>query len=312
MTQAAMRPNSYPWVYPSLPGGPDFGLIRLAGAGIGNCFYAYFHAVVMAKEANARLIAPTWSSVKIGPLLRMERSLRRYGTMFHPHPDEVGGFNKAIRILVLWLHRKHIKIVTGQEDALAPDGLTVVQTQKFTFEGLHPHRAMIRERLLQILASPPNTTPNWGRGDYAAAHIRLGDFLAARPDQVVSGRVDNVRIPLHWYQRVIEQVRKIHPDLPIQIFSDGRESELSDILSIPGVTLRREPNDIGDLLALAQARLLIGSNSTFSRWAAFLGDMPSIWLKTELLPEQPTGPTTPVLYVGEDCSAIGPALMVAQ
>src|SRR6185437_1273319 len=127
--------------------------------------------------------------------------------------------------------------------------------------------------LLQILAAPPQVEPAWGHGEYAAAHIRLGDFRAAQPEQVLSGRVDGVRIPLAWYQRVIERVRETHPDLPIQIFSDGREHELNDLLAISGVTLRREPSDIGDLLALAQARLLIGSNSTFSRWAAFLGNM---------------------------------------
>src|SRR6185437_5491535 len=170
-------------------GGPDFGLVRVAGAGIGNCFYAYFHAVVMAKHANARLIAPTWSSIKIGPLLRMERSLRRYGTMFRPHPDEVGGAMKAMRLLPLWPNRTQVQIGTGRSAVVAPKGLTVVQAEEFTFEGLHPHRNMIRGRLLQILAAPPQAEPAWGRSNYAAAHIRLGDFRAAQPEQVLSGRV---------------------------------------------------------------------------------------------------------------------------
>jgi hypothetical protein len=122
----------------------------------------------------------------------------------------------------------------------------------------------------------------------------------------MSGRVANLRIPLTWYRRVIERVRLVCPDLPIQIFSDGREQELADILAIKGVTLRREPSDVADLLAMAQARLLIGSNSTFSRWAAFLGDMPSIWLRTEVLPEQPTSAHTRVLYVADDFGEITP------
>ena len=92
---------------------------------------------------------------------------------------------------------------------------------------------------------------------------------------------------------MIRRVRAIYPHLPVHIFSDGREHELGDILAINGVQLRRKPSDIADLMALAEARLLIGSNSTFSRWAAFLGDMPSIWLKTEQPTEQPTGPGRP-------------------
>jgi hypothetical protein len=299
-----MRERATPWIYPSLPGGPDYGLIRIAGAGIGNCLYVYFHAVVLAKQANGRIIAPTWSSVKIGPLLRMERSLRRYGTMFRAHPDEVHGPMKAVRLASLWPGHTRIQLGTGRPVSIAPAGLTIVQATEFSFDGLHQHRAMIRNRLLEVLAAPPPVPPSWGAGDYAGVHIRLGDFAATQPDQIITGRVPNMRISLAWYERVIRRVRSVFPDLPIHIFSDGREQELAELLALKGVSLRREPTDIADLLALAQARLLIGSNSTFSRWAAFLGDMPSIWLKTNLLPEQPTSDRTTILYVDDDCDVI--------
>jgi hypothetical protein len=190
--------------------------------------------------------------------------------------------------------------------------LTIIYATEFSFQGLHQHRAMIRDRLLDILVRPPSAPPNWGTGDYAAVHIRLGDFLPAQPDQIMTGRVANMRISMAWYDRVIRRVRLVFPDLPIHIFSDGREQELAELLALKGVSLRREPTDIADLLALAQARLLIGSNSTFSRWAAFLGDMPSIWLKTELLPEQPTSDRTPILYVAEDCDAITQEFVTAR
>jgi hypothetical protein len=307
-----MRERATPWVYPSLPGGPDYGIIRIAGAGIGNCLYVYFHAVVMARQANGRIIAPTWSSVKIGPLLRMERSLRRYGTMFRAHPDEVHGPMKAMRLASLWSGHTRLQLGTGQQLNVAPNGLTIIQATEFSFDGLHQHRSMIRDRLLEILVAPPAVTPNWGAGDYAAVHIRLGDFVPEQPDQIITGRVANMRISLTWYERVIRRVRSIFPDLPIHIFSDGREQELAELLALPGVSLRREPTDIADLLALAQAKLLIGSNSTFSRWAAFLGDMPSIWLKTNVLPEQPTSDRTTILYVADDCDVITPDVVIAR
>jgi hypothetical protein len=301
-----MREPATPWIYPSLPGGPDYGIIRIAGAGIGNCLHVYFHAVVLAKQAKARIIAPTWSSVKIGPLLRMERSLRRYGTMFRAHPDEVHGPIKAVRLALLWPGHTCIQLGIGQSGSVgvAPAGLTIVRATEFSFEGLHQHRAMIRDRLLEILSAPPAVRPNWGAGDYAGVHVRLGDFVQVQAEQIMTGRVPNMRISLAWYERVIRRVRSVFPDLPIHIFSDGREKELAEILAVEGVSLRREPTDILDLLALAQAKLLVGSNSTFSRWAAFLGDMPSIWLKTKLLPEKPTGDRTAILYVADDWDAI--------
>jgi hypothetical protein len=307
-----MRERATPWVYPSLPGGPDYGIIRIAGAGIGNCLYVYFHAVVMARQANGRIIAPTWSSVKIGPLLRMERSLRRYGTMFRAHPDEVHGPMKAMRLASLWSGHTRLQLGTGQQLSVAPNGLTIIQATEFSFDGLHQHRSMIRNRLLEILVAPPAAAPNWGAGNYAAVHIRLGDFVPVQPDQIITGRVANMRISLTWYERVIRRVRSIFPDLPVHIFSDGREQELAELLAVPGVSLRQEPTDIADLLALAQAKLLIGSNSTFSRWAAFLGDMPSIWLETKVLPEQPTSDRTTILYVADDCDVITPDVVIAR
>jgi hypothetical protein len=291
-------------IYPSLPAGYDFGFVRIVGAGIGNCLYAYFHAVVMAKDANCRIIAPTWSSVRFGPLLRRERSLRRYGTMFRAHPDEIRGFMKAARLALLWLGHKRVQIRSGQRASYAAfRGLTIVEAPEFTFVGLHPHRDMIRSRLLEILSAPPTEMPKWGAGDYAAAHIRRGDFTAAQSHSLRRSFRDGERIPLAWYEHAIRRVRASFPELPVRIFSDGHAHELADVIAIDGVSLRREPSDVADLLSLAQARLLIGSNSTFARWAAFLGDMPSIWPNTELR-DQPTGEATPILYVAEDFEAI--------
>jgi Glycosyl transferase family 11 len=293
-------------IYPSLPGRSDFGILRISGNGIGNCFYAYFHAVVLASQHGAQLVAPTWWSVKLGPLLRGELSLRRYGTMFRPHPDEISGFGKFVRLTTSWHGRERVRIRMGQRVGQLPaGGLVAVEAPagEFTFCGLHSHRDMIRSRLLEILACPPGEIPRWGRGGYAAAHIRLGDFRPTRSDQLSSLK-DGLRIPLAWYEKAIRRVRALLPELPVFIFSDGHAHELANITAIRGVTLRREPSDIADLLALAQAELLIGSNSTFSRWAAFLGNMPSIWVKTDQVPEQPTSKGVPIVYVGEDFESI--------
>jgi hypothetical protein len=291
-------------IYPRFPGGRDCGIVRIGGAGLGNCLYAYFHAVVAAKQIGGQLIAPTWPSIKIGPLLRRERSLRQYGTMFGAHPDEISGVAKLVRLASLWSGHSRLVIRVGQPGRPAASGLTIVEvpTHEFTFVGLHPHRDLIRNRLIEILLAPPSNPPSWGAGAYAAAHIRLGDFRASQSDDPRRSFRDGERIPLAWYVRTIKQVRSIYP-VPVHVFSDGHEYELAEIARIEGVTLRREPNDVADLLALAQARLLIGSNSTFSRWAAFLGNMSSIWPNTQLR-EQPTATETRILYVTDDFETI--------
>ena len=135
----------------------------------------------------------------------------------------------------------------------------------------------------------------WGGGGYIAAHVRLGDFAApSTPTELASGKA-NLRIPIEWYLDVFRQMRARYPKLPLRILSDGSDAELAPLLST-GATVWRTGSDLGDLYALAGASVLIGSNSTYSRWAAFLGDMPSLWLRTAIPAEQPTSAQTPIAY----------------
>lgn len=293
-------------IYPSLPGSYDFGILRIAGGGIGNCLYCYFRAVVFARSHQQRIVAPTWGSIKTGPLLRWERSFRLYGTMFRPHRDEIKATHKLLRLIAHWpWWQQRVRIDHGQSTVgCLRGGLNVVEVPEsnYTFIDLYEHRDFIRNRLLEILTDAPQHPLLWGSKDYVAVHIRLGDFLAASPAQVNAGTKAGLRIPIEWYKRTIQRTREQFPTLPVLIFSDGREHELAQLLAIDGVRLHREATDIAELLALAQAKLLIGSNSTFSRWAAFLGNMPSIWLKTQRLPVDK--PTDRLVYVDTDLTAI--------
>jgi hypothetical protein len=67
------------------------------------------------------------------------------------------------------------------------------------------------------------------------------------------------------------------PNVPIEIFSDGTDEELASILQLPKVVRANYKNAVADLVAMTRLRLLICSGSSFSAWAAFLGNMPTIW-----------------------------------
>jgi hypothetical protein len=293
-------------IYPSLPGKHDIAGFRIGGNGMGNCFFAYFHAVVMAIEYRQPLISPTWWSIKLGPLLRREFSLRRYGTMFRPHPDEISGIGKIVRLATLWMGRKRIDLRFRKSDTQpSRHGLTVIEAPyDYSFDGLHAYRDVIRQRLLDILQTKV-PTPNWGGEPFIAVHIRLGDFIPVQTSSdKITSLVDGLRIPLSWYAGVIQRMRSVFPELPIYIFSDGREHELAELLAIEGVSLRRESSDIADLLKMSEAKILIGSHSTFSRWATFLGNMPSVWLKTDKPNERPAGSMTPAFFLTDNFEVI--------
>ena len=94
---------------------------------------------------------------------------------------------------------EQVQIRTGRRDYPALSGLTIVEAPEFTFAGLHPHRDMIRRRLLEILTAPPTEAPKWGgtrlcSGAYSSR--RLGE---AHSKSLRGPFRDGERIPLAWY-----------------------------------------------------------------------------------------------------------------
>jgi hypothetical protein len=282
-------------IYPVLGSVYDLWFIRLSGAGIGNCFYSYFHSYILSRQHDATLIAPPWPSLKLGTYLRNEVSKRHYLNLFAAQPDELGGVEKFKRLVAHYRGRTFIDIKPGVRPTISRDGLNFVRCKNFTFEGLHEHRDAIRSRLLAIAGATTQCAPAWGKGGYLGVHVRLGDFAPpqeGRADAIVA----NTRLPLTWYTSIIRAIKAKYPDMAIRIFSDGREDELSALLDCGGV-LYRTGSDLGDLIALAGASVLIGSNSTYSKWAAFLGDMPSVWASVANSDEKPTSPEVPINYI---------------
>jgi hypothetical protein len=286
-------------IYPSLPARRDYLLFRLSGSGLGNCLFTYFHAVARSYRTGERLVAPRWGSIRIGPILRGETSMRRYATMLRNHPDEVTGVRRLLILATRWRRRKVIDYDLMSEPIAVTRDLTVVE-RSFTFVGLTPHRDAIRLRLLQLFRQSRTGVECWGVGDYAAIHIRMGDFAEAVIDDHLRGRATNSRIPLTWFQGIVAAIRSARPGLEIRIFSDGRADELATISSMAGVTLMSGQIETDDLFDLSGACLLVGSQSTFSHWAAFLGGMPTIWIKTPTVQYRDPAGRTPTLFVGTD------------
>ncbi|SFF94671.1 hypothetical protein SAMN05518801_10460 [Novosphingobium sp. CF614] len=297
------------YVYPHFEAEFDLGYFRVAGAGIGNCLITYCHAMMLARRIGARLIEPAWPSLKLGPLLRGEHSKRFYLGLFRAAPSDVSGPRKGLALASGLGGSWRDIAVPGPATARSNGRLTVVSCRKHIFEPLFPAREDMRRRLLEIAKPRLPLQRGWGNGDYIAVHVRLGDFAQADPEDPRHGNVNNLRIPLAWYEGVLRRLRAIFPGLPVHVFSDGAARELSPLLAIDGVRMRREGDDLSDLAALAGARLLVGSQSTFSRWAAFLGDMPSIWLATEAEGERYCSDDVPFVKVGTDTSVITGGLL---
>lgn len=98
--------------------------------------------------------------------------------------------------------------------------------------------------------------------DCVAVHVRLGDYP------------EHVRIPISWYKERVQEMAQAHPAYRFCLFSDGSDEELAELMRMDNVRRVFFGNAIADIIAISRCCYLIGSDSTFSGWGAFLGQVP--------------------------------------
>ena len=117
--------------------------------------------------------------------------------------------------------------------------------------------------------------------DGFVVQIRMDDFKKVSLEQLKQGE-DNVRIPLEWFENIIKQIRKIvNKNVKVYLMSDGSDRALQSIFKLGNVERFDLDNSICNILAMAKAKLMVVSGSTYSLWARFLGQMSSIAFKNQ-------------------------------
>lgn len=223
------------------------------------------------------MLSPAWIQIQIGPLLRRESDLRFYLNLFKKKPEDIGAIRRT------WLQVVSRKISEPQDFKLLPikDGSrnTVIvfsDTQDY-FQRLNGWDQFLLREIQSI------TKDRWLKEADSISkvpigiHVRRGDFSEPKSDEefYVSG---SLRTPLSWFIKSLKIIRDVL-GFPARAFvvSESGEKELRDLLSLKDTILFRTGSAISDLLFLSKAKILIGSGgSTFSAWAAFLGQMPTI------------------------------------
>ena len=271
------------FVYPKL-GRVRLGDAYLFGTGLGNSLFPWARSVIAANTFELPMLSPVWERVTSGgglitaikSLSQQNASRRTYRGLFRRKLS----FLKRLQELLVLSRAVHLdeSLLPKQiESSISSPGPTVFVFEKIRdgFNPLWPHRSYLRDEFTklikpEVLASVPSSAvPRFG------CHIRLGDFQNTS-DPIRLGQV-NARLPLTWYARQLQVLRSCWPGVPIEIFSDGTDEELASLLQLPNVSRANYKNAVADLVAMTRLRLLICSGSSFSAWAAFLGNMPTIW-----------------------------------
>lgn len=257
------------------------------GTGFGNRLFPWARCRIFSQTNNIPMIFPQWTSPRIGPLIRGGIDLKSYPTqilllnLFQKRADEIGG----LRRLLLSYRAGRIP-EPDQLDAVPGeaatsdnrDSIVLFKGDKDQFADLQGReqyihgeiRAMTRKRWLRIVDQAGEVP--------IGINVRRGkDFRDAKSegDYFTKGAI---RTPLAWYIESLRAVREIagFPTRAV-VVSDGTEEDLKELLSEENVTFLRPGCAISDLLVLAKSRVFIAAGgSSFSAWASFLGQMPTL------------------------------------
>lgn len=256
------------------------------GAGLGNELVPWCRSFLAAQLLGAHSVAPAFG---LNP--------RRYGRHFGTPAWDWLAHRMAVRVLPTLEFTEQDYLDHGGGDVVS--ALRAFAEQKALFErqvfvlqtagmwgGMH-HIEAAREHARSLLYlsrfAARNLLALRARLDPAlpvvAMHVRFGDFGAPLDPGQYRGRF-NASLPLSWYRRVAESIhRQCRGDVQFLIVSDAPPSSLGSLTTgLPCVSSAGlADSDCSDLLALAQADLLVCSISSYSVWAAFLSDAPYLW-----------------------------------
>jgi hypothetical protein len=242
------------------------------------------------------MLRPHWAQPRVGPLLRGGIDYRCYKNqilllgLFQARAHEIGGWKRR------WIEKAATSTTESEKLNLSDfshsrDVLIEFEGDRGQFEVLrgwdqfllHEIRAMTKERWLAV-AERKGAVP-------IGINVRLGrDFKKARTsaDYFIKGAT---RTPLSWFIKSLRITREaLGYCARAYVLSDGTAKQLGQLLSEENVLFVRPGCAISDLLILSRAEVLLASGgSSFSAWASFLGQMPTIshpgqsmtWFKLE-------------------------------
>src|SRR3989338_1886418 len=240
--------------------------IHTGGGGIGNKLFPWARACIYSYIHKLPVIFPVWSQIKIGPILRSQKDKRWYLDLFCTNNDYINGFQSLWFDLTL-NNVPEPALLTTSPDKLCDRSCKVVfEGLKDYFESLNGWKDLIYQKIRSITKKKWLISADNFPEISIAMHIRRGDYTAEN------------WVPNSWYRFYLRHIRElVGENIVAYLFSDGNYAQLKDILiNEPNVKFINNGNALRDLLLLSKAKVLLSSPSTFSAWASYLGEMPTL------------------------------------
>jgi hypothetical protein len=265
--------------------------VKNRGYGLGNELLPWARAFLASQVLDAKLLPPAFG---------MNR--RAYWWHFHTAPDD-WIYHRALEYLLPvveftesdYLAHGGGDVVTALKGFAAARKLHHRRAYVLVTEGLwggYHHveaaRDFIRCTLYQSRYAAHNLLQLRARIDphkiLVGMHVRLGDFAAPGTARDYH-RASNISLPIEWLAALARTLdRELGDGWQLLLITDGTEEQLKPLTSQWSCITTNDlaPGDCSDVLALANADLLVCSVSSFSTLAAFLSDSPYLWFLPNL------------------------------
>ena len=257
------------------------------GSGIGTRLFPWARCVLFSKENNIKMLRPNWVQPRIGPLFRggidlksYHRQILLYGLFNSPE-------NSPALISDLWARANYNTVEEDEFISQILENKYLLENKNFLirfggdggrFSQLNGHDVFIKNELYSITNNKWKNFINSFSEVPIGINIRMGNDFKTPEKTSDHFAVEATKTPVQWFVESLNSVRKmIGYSASAYVVSDGTEDDLKELLSLPNTTFIRPGCAISDLLILSKANLLIRSGgSSFSAWASFLGQMPTI------------------------------------
>jgi hypothetical protein len=254
------------------------------GSGIGTRLFPWARCTIFSKINSISMLSPNWVQPRIGPLLRGGIDLNAYHRqilllgLFSESENMVSGFNKY-----------YTKCLYGRlpepEDfkkklAPIPNGNSIItfSGDGGRFANLNGMDQLLYKYIREI------TKSKWLEFADSFTSIPIGINIRLGNDFKTPSNIDDhytneaTKTSVQWFVQSLKFIRMtLGFNAPAYVVTDGSAEDISELLLLPNTHFVRPGCAISDLLILSKAKVLLRSGgSSFSAWASFLGQMPTI------------------------------------
>lgn len=252
-----------------------YGYPKFNGSGLGNLLWIWAKCFVWCKEHHAEIIAPAWAQFHPGRFIKRDSDLRFYKGYFTNK-----GYIKGPTKYHLLFTSVNIPSDTFDDKKYYKSKYkknVVVFSELGEFTSLIGRHSEVLAELLRI--ADPSCLPEKSEQPFISIHVRRGDFSKGTTADLKNG-VTNLQIPIEWYVSALQALRKsVGSSCKGILFSDGTDEELAPLFNEPNVERSTNKNVLKDLLVMSSGAALIASRSSFSLWASYLGQIPTLYYK---------------------------------